>query len=453
MNIFLLFLTTMLMIGYYVIYSPSQNLEHLDTDSVITMADLRSVAECVIGAQNAGMDSVPYNDACVAKYIDSTTDTPYHYVCTDNSYFMVPCNENPTFNYIVTYSKQLDEKHHASMLKIIEKLYQDKGSLGLYQYSLEEDQTFLITADMSGRRTIAKQIFEEAGLESEDYEKNNGRLVYIMQYQIPYMYSQPVVPGDASSCPEGTIAVQRYGRWLCIEKNPQQSCPHGTEFDETTELCEPISNDDCANACEQLNCGEEETCACYDDGTTECTADDIPTCPDGSELIVDQDTNEYSCYEPEPTEETSPCSDFNDSFLYTNLRTTLGRTARIKNVRCNTKCLKPTRICNAALGAYEYVCMPDPATAYIHRECWPDGTIGQDDCTGPYYGMYFGFTKQSRADGLTLNNGDPIDVLGLIEKGLIPENKRDYKFHCKKCDYGINLDESADSLVVVCKPE
>lgn len=441
------------MIGYYVLYSPSQNLENLETDNVITMADLRSVAECVIAAQNAGMNSTSYTDSCVDKYLDAASDTqPYRYVCTTATYSPTPCNDRPAFNYIITYSKQLDSDKHAAMLKVIEKLYQDKGSLGLYQYSLEEDTAYLITADMSGQRVIEKNIFESAGLDSSDYEENNGRLVYIMQYQIPYMYIYPLIAGDKNTCPEGTIAVQRYGRWLCIEANPQASCPHGFALNPATALCDPLYTDDCEDTCTQLNCSSEKTCACYGDGTAECVSQaDIPTCPDGYDLTVDPETNIYSCVEYQGSEEASPCSEQENTFVYSNPRATVGNTIRVKPTHCNSSCLHPVKICNTATGAYEFVCLPD-ATKINSKSCFPDGEASECLAT-ENKGIYFGFTQHSRADGILNNDGNQIVVADLLAKGEIPVGSRDNMFHCKKCDYGINSGESVSPFVTVCKSE
>ena len=107
MNIFLLFLTTLFMIGYYVLYSPSQHVIDTTTEDVVRMSDLRAIAECVIGMENAKMNSEDYNDPCVARY-----QVVGGYVCgnSDDNGNIKPaaCYENePEFNFIVSYSYPL----------------------------------------------------------------------------------------------------------------------------------------------------------------------------------------------------------------------------------------------------------------------------------------------------------------------------------------------------------
>ena len=432
MNIFLLFLTTILMIGYYVIYSPSQNLEHLETDKVITVADLRSIAECVIGAQNAAMNSVEYDDPCIApEHYDVTSK----YICTTAAYNVVSCDgqQKPAFNYIVTHSKALDAENHASMLKVIESLYQDKGSFGIYQDS------HLITADMSGQRVIATSIADNADLE-------NGQLVYIMQYQIPYMYSYPETPGDENTCPEDTVAVQRYGRWLCIRQNSQSACPLGTELT-SDGTCEPITGDDCEAACGLLTCDSDHPCVCYDNGEVQCSQTYV-SCSDGFEPVADPETNNFTCVPIGESSETSPCSSQNNSFIYSNPNATLGPTIRIKTVHCPTACMTPAKICNTETGNYEYICLPDASKIGV-KSCSPE--VDTNQCRESLNkGLFFGFTSNSSAYGIKNNNGDDISVSDLLARGEIPIN--DNMFHCKKCDNGVNHGESASPFVTVCKP-
>ena len=375
MNIFLLFLTTILMIGYYVIYSPSQNLEQLETENVIKTSDLRSIAECVIASQNAAMNSVSYDDLCVDYY-----NITSQYICTNDNYVPMSCDgvgvNFPTYNYIVTNSKILDTELHANMLKVIETLYQDRGALGIClgcsTNDTGHDKPFLITADISGQRTVAPSIVSAAHLE-------DGQLVYVMQYQIPSIYVYPERPGDKNSCPMGTIAVRRYGRWLCIAQRPSHDCPSGLTYDSETGECKELPFTLCEEMCRIKSCSENQTCVCYDTGEVACTEE--VQCPAGQEAVHDSNTDKIICIDIEDPSNGSPCSgDRGGNFAYSGTKAASGsgRTARIKTIRCDTKCLKATKVCNETSGFYEYICLPDPSTIKTQRECFPEG--GADEC-------------------------------------------------------------------------
>ena len=81
MNIFLILLSIIIMAGYYVISSPSQRIIQHETEYAIQQADLRSIAECVVSAQNAAMYGEEFEDTCVERY-----DILSQYVCMNKSY-------------------------------------------------------------------------------------------------------------------------------------------------------------------------------------------------------------------------------------------------------------------------------------------------------------------------------------------------------------------------------
>jgi hypothetical protein len=91
------------MAGYYIISSPSQRIIEHETEYAIKRADLRSIAECVVAAQNAAMYGEEFNDVCVEKY-----EIVSQYVCMNEKYNIMSCDsENskaPTFNFIITTS-------------------------------------------------------------------------------------------------------------------------------------------------------------------------------------------------------------------------------------------------------------------------------------------------------------------------------------------------------------
>ena len=75
------------MAGYYIISSPSQRIIQHETEYAIKRADLRSIAECVVSAQNNAMYGEEFKDRCVEKYGISS-----QYVCMNNNYNVVSCD-------------------------------------------------------------------------------------------------------------------------------------------------------------------------------------------------------------------------------------------------------------------------------------------------------------------------------------------------------------------------
>jgi hypothetical protein len=68
------------MAGYYIISSPSQRIIEQETEYSIKKADLRSIAECVVAAQNAAMYGEEFVDDCVQRY-----EVKSQYVCMNRS--------------------------------------------------------------------------------------------------------------------------------------------------------------------------------------------------------------------------------------------------------------------------------------------------------------------------------------------------------------------------------
>ena len=65
MNIFILFLVTLLMAGYYLIGSPSVRIDRHETEYAVAAADMRAIAECAATAHNAMMRGDKFIDVCV----------------------------------------------------------------------------------------------------------------------------------------------------------------------------------------------------------------------------------------------------------------------------------------------------------------------------------------------------------------------------------------------------
>ena len=68
MNIFLVLLISVFMAGYYMFFAPSARIPEQETEYAISVADLRSVAECAIASHNAQISGGRFEDICLEQY-------------------------------------------------------------------------------------------------------------------------------------------------------------------------------------------------------------------------------------------------------------------------------------------------------------------------------------------------------------------------------------------------
>jgi hypothetical protein len=452
MNIFLLFLTTLFMIGYYVIYSPSQTVTNTDSENVVKMSDLRSIAECVIGMQNAKMNDEPYTAPCVERY-----NVVGEYVCANagSVQYETSCMGEPDINYIVSHSAPLATTDYGLMLEIIEKYYPDKGTFGIY------DNGTLLTAGTNGHIELNNVITGPVTTP----RLQNGQLVYVMQYKIPYIYEWPPVDDCASlvdqceSCPWPMQAVIHYGRWMCLEGNiPPITCPAGYEpYDNGCRLID---------TCQQLEdlCPEGTIADC---DTNSCIEAVELECRDGCYAIVDtvdselnETTDSSHCFCPNQSSDDTNvekcvtdglCCGFNKVYTKSQIGS-IGRTLRTGRAGCSY-CEKPggSRY-NPTTEQFEIICIPDTTKMFLRR-CSTVSSAQQ--CKGDKQAMYFGFKPTSNTDCLPAGDERDFYTNIVFEKiqTYYPSENQDGKWHCLDCPYGVSFDESFPPYVAKCKPE
>ena len=439
------------MIGYYVIYTPSQNVTNTDSENVVKMSDLRSIAECVIGMQNAKMNDEEYTDSCVARY-----NVVGEYVCANGDpQIESSCAGNPEINYIVSYSGALAASDYGSMLEIIEKYYPDKGTFGIY------DDGNLMTAGTNGQIELNSVITGPATAP----RLQNGQLAYVMQYKIPYIYEWPPVDDCESlleqceSCPFGMQAVIHYGRWMCVDvNNPPIICPAGYE---------PCGSDCCLiDTCQQLEdlCPEGTIVDC---DSNSCIEQTELECPEGCYAIVDtvdsvinttSDNNNCICPNQSNGDETVEqcvtdglCCGFNKVYTQSQL-SAIGRTLRVASRAGCSYCEKPggSRY-NPTTDQFETICIPDTAKMYLRR-CSTVSSAQQ--CNGEKKAMYFGFKPTSNTDCIPKNDNKGYYTGIEFEKikTYYPSENQDGRWHCLECPYGVSVDESVPPYVAKCKP-
>ena len=401
------------MAGYYVISSPSQRIIEHETEYAIKKADLRSIAECVVSAQNAAMYGDYFDDICVEKYEISS-----QYICMNNSYNIVSCDmENskaPAFNFIITTSYVLPESEYNNMLEILEKYYPDAGTFGIF---VNPD---LMAAGSVSRRTIPNKIIKAAGLQT-------GQLMYLMQYTIPdKTIDYPLADSSNIVCPTGTMKTYRFGRWQCVAYNYKISCTGDTIWD-------PDLMDCVADESRKPLCSNNQTAVMVDD-IWECVDPfSDQTCPANMVARLNYATLTWECVEdPNATKNVKKCDHI---AKMPKTRGAIGTTLRVRSVSCTD--------CETAVldeDTCETFCVPD-INKLTDPRCY-DGDISE--CSGPNRGLYFGFSSKSRIDGISALENETI----MLDRN----HSQNRMFNCMDCGDGvIDTDESISPYTAICK--
>ena len=425
MNIFLLFLTTLFMIGYYVMTSPSQNTGNTSTENIIELSDLRSMAECVTAEQNAVINGEDYDNPCVARYgVESFS------FCMNENYTVSDCNVND-YIYVITKAAPIAEEKYGSMLHVLELFYQESGTFGIFV-----DSSMLLPNSV-GDHTVNSNISSEA-------ELVNGNLTYIMQNKIPSGFQTPSDPNDPDTCPNGTKGMRRYGRWWCVPYNQQTGCTdEGSVYVPSLGACvsiDPVS---------VLNCTEIDNviqCCSEIEGETICQNTPISnvqcSCPDDADRVLNLNlaASKFECICTEPEENPNTCPE--NVFVIKATSSTVGKTVRVPSVSCGS-CERPV------FKDCEIKCIPD-MNKINSRTCYdgdPNVCKDTEQC-----GIYFGFTSESGTKGMKDANGNDVDP-AIIERfmGYLPHH--DKRFHSMRCGDlgGLRSDLTVYPYTAVCK--
>ena len=413
MNIFLILLSLIIMAGYYVISSPSQRIIEHEAEYSIKKADLRSIAECVVAAQNAAMYGEEFVDDCVERY-----DIASKYVCMNRYYNIVSCDGDvgkvPAFNFIITTSFSLPASEYNNMLEILEQYYPDAGTFGIF---IKPD---LMSAGAMSRRTIPQKVISAANL-------SDGQLVYIMQYKIPEeTIEYPVIDGSDIDCPADTMKTYRFGRWQCVGYNYKISCTGDTIWDDWSMEC-------VADETRKPLCANNQT-AVLIDNVWECIDPfSDKDCQKGMIARLNYSTLTWECVEdPNAPKTARKCDGVAKS---PRVHGSLGATLRVRSVSCTD--------CETAIvdeETCETYCIPDPAKLN-DAKCFDEP---KEECTGPNRAIYFGFSHKSRTDEIPGLDG--------LQIKFDKDHSQNRKFNCLDCgDNEIDTEKSIPPYTAVCK--
>lgn len=413
MNIFLILLSVLFMAGYYLISSPSQRVVAHETEYAIKRAELRSVAECVVSAQNAVMYGETFTDMCIERY-----GIKSQYICMNAQYNIMPCDSDtgkaPAYNFIITTSSVLPEAEYNNMLETLEKYYPEAGTFGIF---VKPD---LISAGSVSKRTIPSKIIDTAKLQ-------DGQLVYIMQYAIPHpTIEYSGVDASDINCPAGTMKTYRFGRWQCVGYNYKVSCTGDTIWDSVSMEC-------VADETRKPLCADNQTAVMVDD-IWECVdpfAD--KTCPDGMIARLNYNDLTWECIDdPNAVKQVKKCDNV---ARVSKSRDAGGTTLRVRSISC-TDC-EQVFVDEETCDTY---CIPD-VSKLNDPKCY-DGNV--EECSGPTRGIYFGFNQNSKIDGIgALTNA-------VVE--LDKNHNQNRMFNCMDCgETEIDQEHSVFPYTAVCK--
>ena len=412
MNIFIMILVAMMMAGYYMITSPSQQIAQHDTQYAITQSDLRTVAQCAVAMHDAQINGMEFNDICVEQ-----NGIVSQFICLDNKLKITQCeivrNKKPAFSYIITATKPLDDANHNNMMEILETHYADSGTFGIFQ------DNAIMSGGTATKRAVPDEIVSEMNLV-------NGQLVYLTQYEIPdagVVYETEIDTNII--CPVGTAKTYRFGRWQCVSYNTKTDCAGDMIWDSNLYECVPDESRKplCANS--QTAVMVDSIWECIDPFNTR-------SCPDKMVARLNYNTLEWECVmDPTETPDTKKCAHVVGGAVYGGL----GATLRVPQTSC-TDCEK--RITDP--DTCQTSCVPDE-TKLNNPECYP-GYVAE--CSGPTRAFYFGFPSRTY-----------IANTPAVEKIAVPLGKQyaqNRKFNCMDCGTGvIDTEQSHPPYVAICK--
>ena len=412
MNIFIMILVAVFMAGYYLLDSPSQNLEQHATEYAISQSNMRTIAQCATAAHNAQLAGYAFEDICVEQNNIISAN-----LCLNDSHKITDCNTQSSrrkiSHYVITTTGAIDYAKYDEMMNILEKHFAEIDSFGLFQ------EGSIISGGTPTPRVIPNAIIK-------NMEIQDGQLVYITQYEPAETPEISTAGVEADiTCPVGTAKTFRFGRWQCIGINTKTDCGGDLIWDGDLQDC-------VADESRRPLCAGSQTAVVVDD-VWECVSP-FPEkqCPNNLIARLNYNTYEWECVEdPKLTADSKKCDGVNQGYVHG----TLGTTLRIPQTSC-TDCERMITDPQTCLS----VCVPDPAKIN-DKNCYPGNIV---ECAGPTRGIYFGFPNTKY-----VQNMSNIPNLSVSFDKTHSQNR---KFNCMDCGTGyIDASKSQPPYTAVCK--
>lgn len=491
MNIFLLFLTTILMIGYYTIYSPSQNLPGANIDSVAENAKLQALVERVVAQHNDFL--IHGNDQ---DYIENDGITSC-YFCVSETNSLVSCDNAKTQIWVTNSNADkipLPDKLDAT-INFIRQNHPHTSLLGIYDSKDGNDIVYTVQAPNG--KSIASNLLNSAT--QKDCKINSaGQVIYITE--------QNYNPGGGGNGGGGgggdepapidcyTYCVKELG-YINGEPNDRHHCKN-VQKEVPTCLCYTAETANCPDTEMNLNCYETPfplyQCKSCDEICRHATG-----CMCG-------DTDEPD--EPDPEEPINPNGD-EKCLSYTHLgyKEPGGNHSEIANFTLQSrqwcgKCQKLVK--DSDPDHCTQWCVPkNPKYESVSSECFSNSTgttdrlestsaeteteasdttepdrTSQNYCDSDFDAWYFGFhTLCQEGTGGNAANRDCSYIWGGFTDAENEESSNpvqtniidhiveflkgtsnletNLKFNCMHCEYGVDFELSHPFYTVVCKKQ
>lgn len=411
MNIFLVLLISVFMAGYYMFFAPSARIPEQEAEYAISVADLRSIAECAIAAHNAQIAGGRFEDVCIEQY-----GVKSEFVCMDSRSSITPCDasgtKRPQYSFIITTTDALHTSDYNEMMEILEKNFSTSGTLGIFQEGI------VLAGGTTAKRGVPDAIQKSLDLQ-------DGQLIYMTHYETPdptRVFTGAVV--NDITCPVGTTKTYRFGRWQCIGYNLKTSCGGDMIWDSTLLECVPDES-------RKPLCSGEQT-AVIVDNVWECINPfGERTCPNNMLARLNYETLEWECVEdPNKAKAASKCAAAGSRAI----RGRGGATLRLATTSC-TDCEKMVideETCDA-------VCVPDE-TKLASPTCYPGRAA---ECAGASRAFYFGFPNRDYLVNVPAVSG--------VNVPFDSAHSQNRKFNCLDCGAGtIDTSKSVYPYTAVC---
>jgi hypothetical protein len=324
-----------------------------------------------------------------------------------------------------------------------------------------------------------------ANQEENNPDKKNGRLVYVMQYKIPWIVTPPEDPDDPESCPEGSTGIpNESGELICVTPDPPtETCDDGYVLNENNE-CVPVEEDlcaklkaicakktdDCVNeATTRGACSDAEQCIANgicpelipDCDIMQCLDPNDYRCPDGMSPIILSDEEYEECIQEHNEQECkcvsngtgdAPTVQCGNAHVFT-FDQILGHTGvTMQNTSLHGGCGPCEKVTgkryNPNLNRWENICFPDitkidlPACndTVLRPGCTSLSECCHDDNRGLFFGFPAGTNDLQCVDIGDYGQGPMAQLFITILTSFLlsaPVEYQDGKWHCLECPNGM----------------
>ncbi|MCL1785875.1 MAG: hypothetical protein FWG39_01850 [Alphaproteobacteria bacterium] len=420
MNVFILLLVFIFMAGWYLMDSPSQNIEKHGIEYAAKKTEINSVLTCVahIHAEAARLDDVLKLEEATNIYNDTPGAERYGVetvkLCSDARRITPSCIPSRPGQSITHYiiSTAPAPGDMGKTLELLESEFLNSTGFGIVKVHDKKTRMIIGNGTM---RDIPDHIAKEM-------ELTDGRLVYISQHAVTGRAAQAAAERAITvNCPPGQIRIFRFSKWQCAAQNLARACTGATIWDPESERC-------VADHSRKPICSAGQTAVFIDDGW-ECVNPVMQTeCPAGQMPHLNYENMKWTCV-------GNPAAVAQDSegARAGRARFASGRGAIAGGATCSD--------CEDAIHDPDtdaVRCVPSPAKL-SNKLCYR-GNAG--DCPGAFY---FGFPDAEYFARVA-------PALGLSGMTFTEGRSKNRRFNCLSCVDGyIDASKSKPPFIAVCQ--